>query len=241
MTSTRCFITDAGPPSHPLAGQDQSRSAGPRTSARTAFTSSVPSFKPSRWPIRWKWNSSRGGPESNLKSNLNISDNIVVKAADRVMKATRSTGRLVPLADKRIPWAAGWAGDRATLPRSCWRFRFCWRTASARKTDGIGGGSGKRCPVFPDRWNGGGHRTGRRSLSAARLDATPGLLIAPGIHSSTAAAYAALERKDFWTRFHRLSSTSFQSLVSGLPGQPPAPIPRRLMILKRLCFGNILN
>src|SRR5271156_1049080 len=52
----------------------------------------------------------RGRTRVELKSNLNISDNIVVKTAYLVLRATRSTGRIGFVLKKRIPLGAGLGG-----------------------------------------------------------------------------------------------------------------------------------
>ena len=51
-----------------------------------------------------------GRSRIDIKSNLNILDNLVVCAADSVLKATRSTGRLGFVLQKRIPLGGGLGG-----------------------------------------------------------------------------------------------------------------------------------
>src|ERR1700719_2742805 len=51
-----------------------------------------------------------GRTRIDIKSNLNIADNLVVRAADSVMKATRRTGRLGFVLQKRIPLGGGLGG-----------------------------------------------------------------------------------------------------------------------------------
>src|ERR1700733_7190969 len=51
-----------------------------------------------------------GRTKIELKSNLNISDNLILRAADAVMKAARATGALRFNLIKRIPLGGGLGG-----------------------------------------------------------------------------------------------------------------------------------
>src|SRR4029077_14159212 len=51
-----------------------------------------------------------GRTRIDIKSNVNIADNLIVGAADSVMKATRRTGRLGFVLQKRIPIGGGLGG-----------------------------------------------------------------------------------------------------------------------------------
>src|SRR5579864_3457954 len=50
---------------------------------------------------------SPGRTRIDLNSNLNIPDNLIVKAADSILIATRKTGRIGFVLRKRIPLGAG--------------------------------------------------------------------------------------------------------------------------------------
>jgi len=52
----------------------------------------------------------RGRTRLELKSNLNIPDNLILRAADAVMKAARATGTLRFSLTKRIPLGGGLGG-----------------------------------------------------------------------------------------------------------------------------------
>ena len=68
----------------------------------------------------------RGRTRIELKSNLNIPDNLIVQAADSVHEGRSRDG---PACDSNSPsefrWAAGWAADRATPLRYCSHCRCC--------------------------------------------------------------------------------------------------------------------
>src|SRR5277367_4914292 len=52
----------------------------------------------------------RGPTRIDIKSNLNIPDNLIVKAADVVLSATGATGRIGFVSQKRIPMGGGLGG-----------------------------------------------------------------------------------------------------------------------------------
>ncbi len=165
----------------------------------------------------------RGRTKIDLKSDLNIPDNIVLKAADLIMQAARTTGRLRFDLTKRIPMGGGLGGGSSNgasvllalpvLLRKPLPFEKLLELAAELGSDvpffltgGTAVGIGRGVEVYP--------------LPDAL--ARPGLLIAPGIHSSTAAAYQALQRKPL-DQVPRSIINNFQSIVLG--HQPRIPDP----------------
>jgi len=169
----------------------------------------------------------RGRSKIDLDSNLNIPDNIVLKAADLVMKAGRSTGRLRISLTKRIPLGGGLGGGSSNaasillaLPVLLGKrvpFETLMQLAAELGSDvpffltgGTALGIGRGAEVYP-------------------LPDAPshfGLLIAPGIHSSTAAAYQALQRKPL-DEIPPAIVRNFQSVVLSRqsPTASPQPLP----------------
>jgi 4-diphosphocytidyl-2-C-methyl-D-erythritol kinase len=165
----------------------------------------------------------RGRSKIDLKSNLNIPGNIVLKAAEIVMKATRSTGRFRISLTKRIPLGGGLGGGSSNaaaillaLPVLLGKrvpFETLMELAAELGSDvaffltgGTALGIGRGAEVYP----------------LPQTPAHPGLLIAPGIHSSTAAAYQALQRKDLGEISHS-NVNAFQSLVAATPNYQTNP------------------
>jgi len=138
----------------------------------------------------------RGRTRVELKSNLNISDNIVVKTAYLVLRATRSTGRIGFVLKKRIPLGAGLGGGSSNaasvlmglpvllgkplpLPRLAELAAELGSDVPFFLLGGTAAGLGRGIEIYPL------PDTSSRSV----------LLITPGIHSSTREAYVALQRK----------------------------------------------
>jgi 4-diphosphocytidyl-2-C-methyl-D-erythritol kinase len=143
----------------------------------------------------------RGRTRIELKSNLNIPGNLILQAADSVMKSARATGRLRFDLVKRIPLGGGLGGGSSNaaavllalpvLLNKQLPFERLLELAAELGSDvpffltgGTAVGIGRGAEVYP------------LPDALARLpdaSARPGLLIAPGIHSSTPAAYEALK------------------------------------------------
>ena len=139
----------------------------------------------------------RGRTRIELKSNLNIPDNLIVRAADMLLEAAGETGRLRFALTKRIPLGGG-------LGR---RFQQCRRGAACAAGSARKAGSARNTAW---NWRPSWAATSRFSCLAARrsgwaaapnsirlpdLPSRPGLVITPGIHSSTPEAYRALDRQ----------------------------------------------
>ena len=80
-------------------------------SGPTATTSCARFSRRSRWPTRWRSSSCRlAAPKLELESDLDIPDNLIVRAARLAMDAMRCTGRVRFRLRKRIPMGAGLGG-----------------------------------------------------------------------------------------------------------------------------------
>jgi 4-diphosphocytidyl-2-C-methyl-D-erythritol kinase len=128
-----------------------------------------------------------------LRDSHDIPDNLVTRAARLVLDAARVTGRVEMQLDKRIPMGAGLGGGSSdaaavllTLPALAGRVLPVLTLCSLAQQMGsdisfflLGGtavGIGRGTEVFP----------------LPDVPARPGILIAPGVHISTARAYADL-------------------------------------------------
>ncbi len=131
-----------------------------------------------------------------LKSNLNISDNIVVKAAHRVLKATRSTGQVGFVLRKRIPLGAGLGGGSSNAAAVLLGLPvLLGEPLALAKLAELAADLGSDVPFFLLGGTAVGLGRGTEIYPLPDYESRPVLLITPGIHSSTAAAYAALKRK----------------------------------------------
>jgi 4-diphosphocytidyl-2-C-methyl-D-erythritol kinase len=131
-----------------------------------------------------------------LKSNLNISDNIVVKAADLVLRATRSTGRVGFVLKKRIPLGAGLGGGSSNAAAVLLGLpALLGKPLSLPRLAELAADLGSDVPFFLLGGAAVGLGRGIEIYPLPDFGTRPVLLITPGIHSSTRDAYAALRRK----------------------------------------------
>ncbi len=141
--------------------------------------------------IEIEYRPGRSGIE--IKSNLNIPGNLIVRAADSVMKATGRTGRIGFVLHKRIPLGGGLGGGSSNAAAVLLALPFLLgKPLPIEKLMELAAGLGSDVPFFllGGTALGLGPRDG--ALSVARsFHARPALLIAPGIHVSTAEAYAS--------------------------------------------------
>ena len=131
-----------------------------------------------------------------IKSNLNISDNLVVRAADSVMAATRSSGRLGFVLQKRIPLGGGLGGGSSNAAAVLLALPFLLRKPlPIEKLMELAAGLGSDVPFFLLGGAALGLGRGTELYPLPDIPVQPAVLIAPGIHMSTAEAYAKLDRE----------------------------------------------
>ncbi len=161
-----------------------------------------------------------------LKSNLNIPDNLILRAADAVMRATRSTGRLRFKLTKRIPLGSGLGGGSSNAAAVLLALpALLKKKLPLEKLMELAAGLGSDVPFFLIGGSAVGIGRGTELYPLPDIPLSPGLLIIPDIHSSTAAAYAALNRKAM-DETSQAILLSFQSFVLGAwsahkPTSPP--------------------
>jgi 4-diphosphocytidyl-2-C-methyl-D-erythritol kinase len=137
-----------------------------------------------------------GRTQIDIKSNLNIADNLIARAADSVMKATRRTGRLGFVLQKRIPLGGGLGGGSSnaaavllTLPL------LLGKPLPIEKLMELAAGLGSDVSFFLLGGTAVGLGRGTELYPLPDAASRPALLVAPGIHVSTKEAYSQLGRE----------------------------------------------
>ena len=132
----------------------------------------------------------------NLTSVPEIRDNLVARAAGLVLDATRSSGRLAIRLTKRIPMGAGLGGGSSDAAAVLLALPvLIGKRLPAAELLRLAASLGSDVPFFL--LGGTVVGLGRGEELYPLPDAAPfhGVLVAPGIHVSTAQAYAALGRE----------------------------------------------
>jgi 4-diphosphocytidyl-2-C-methyl-D-erythritol kinase len=138
----------------------------------------------------------RGRTKIDLKSNLNIPGNLILRAADSLMKAVRATGRLSFDLRKRIPLGGGLGGGSSNAAAVLLALPVLLnKRVPLERLMELAAELGSDVPFFLTGGTAVGLGRGTELYPLPDAPSRPGLLIAPGIHSSTAAAYQALHRK----------------------------------------------
>jgi 4-diphosphocytidyl-2-C-methyl-D-erythritol kinase len=138
----------------------------------------------------------RGRTKIELKSNLNIPGNLILRAADVILKAARATGRITFSLTKRIPLGGGLGGGSSNAAAVLLALpRLLKKSIAMEKLMELATGLGSDVPFFLLGGTAAGLGRGTELYPLPDAQPIPGLLITPGIHSATAAAYTALERK----------------------------------------------
>jgi 4-diphosphocytidyl-2-C-methyl-D-erythritol kinase len=137
-----------------------------------------------------------GRTRIDIKSNLNIADNLIVRAADSVMKATRRTGRLGFVLQKRIPLGGGLGGGSSNAAAVLLALPLLLgKPLPIEKLMELAAGLGSDVPFFLLGGTALGLGRGTELYPFPDIAPRPALLIAPGIHVSTAEAYSQLGRE----------------------------------------------
>jgi 4-diphosphocytidyl-2-C-methyl-D-erythritol kinase len=167
----------------------------------------------------------RGRTRVDLKSNLNITDNIVLKAAVMLMRAARVTGRLGIRLTKRIPLGGGLGGGSSNAASILLALpALLGKHVPFEKLTELAAELGSDVPFFLTGGTAVGIGRGAEVYPLPDSPSRPGLLIAPGIHSSTAAAYQALRREPL-DEVPPAIINNFQSVVSATRNYQTNPPP----------------
>jgi 4-diphosphocytidyl-2-C-methyl-D-erythritol kinase len=131
-----------------------------------------------------------------LKSNVDIADNLVVRAARLAMDAMRITGRVSFRLTKRIPTGAGLGGGSSDAAAVLIALPvLAGRRIPPEKLLELAGELGSDVPFFLVGGTAVGLGRGTEVYPLPDLPPARGLVIAPGLHVSTAEAYRALGRE----------------------------------------------
>lgn len=130
-----------------------------------------------------------------LESNIEIPGNLILKATDLVMRASKAKGQLRMRLHKRIPMGSGLGGGSSNAATILLVLPALFKKSlSLEKLLELASELGSDVPFFLIGGTAVGLGRGTEIYPLPDVAASPGLLITPEIHSSTAAAYAALER-----------------------------------------------
>jgi 4-diphosphocytidyl-2-C-methyl-D-erythritol kinase len=136
----------------------------------------------------------RGRTRIDIHSNLNIPDNLIVRAADSVLRAARSTGRVRFQLRKRIPLGSGLGGGSSNAAAVLLALPvMLGKPLPLEKLMEIACELGSDVPFFLIGGTAVGLGRGTELYPLPDLAARPALVITPGIHSSTVEAYRALD------------------------------------------------
>ena len=138
----------------------------------------------------------RGRTRMELNSNLNIPGNLILQAADSLMKTARATGSLRFDLLKRIPLGGGLGGGSSNAAAVLLALPVLLKKRIPfEKLLELAAGLGSDVPFFLTGGTAVGIGRGAEVYPLPDAPARPGLLVTTGVHSSTAAAYTALHRK----------------------------------------------
>jgi 4-diphosphocytidyl-2-C-methyl-D-erythritol kinase len=136
-----------------------------------------------------------GRTRIDLNSNLNIPDNLIVRAADSVLKETRKTARIGFVLKKRIPLGAGLGGGSSNAATVLLALpKLLGKPLPMEKLMELAAELGSDVPFFLLGGAAVGLGRGTELYPLPDLPKLPALLITPGIHVSTPDAYRALGR-----------------------------------------------
>jgi len=156
-----------------------------------------------------------------LKSDLNIPDNIIVRAADSVLQATRRTGRFGFVLQKRVPLGGGLGGGSSNAAAVLLALPVLLRKPlPMEKLLELAASLGSDVPFFLLGGTAIGLGRGTELYALPDAPAHPALLIAPGIHISTPEAYARLGRK-FQTASPTTAANTFNPVAWRIANASP--------------------
>ncbi|HEX5226529.1 MAG TPA: 4-(cytidine 5'-diphospho)-2-C-methyl-D-erythritol kinase [Bryobacteraceae bacterium] len=137
-----------------------------------------------------------GRTKIELISNVEIPGNLILKACDLVLRATRAKGQFRIRLRKRIPMGGGLGGGSSNAAAMILALPVLLkRPLNVEKMLEIASELGSDVPFFLMGGTAVGLGRGTELYPLPDTPASPGLLITPEVHSSTAMAYAALKRK----------------------------------------------
>lgn len=138
----------------------------------------------------------RGRTKIELQSNIDIPGNLILKAADRVLLASRANCQLRIRLIKRIPMGGGLGGGSSNAAAILLALPVLLKKRlPLENLTEIAAELGSDVPFFLLGGTAVGIGRGTELYPMSDVPPSPGLLITPNVHSSTAEAYAALGRE----------------------------------------------
>ena len=138
----------------------------------------------------------RGRTRIDIKSNFNIPDNLIVKAADSILCATGVTGQLGFVLTKNIPLGGGLGGGSSDAAAVLLALpRLIKRPLAYGKLLELAESLGSDVPFFLLGGTAAAIGRGTELFPLPDRPSRNALLITPGLHVSTADAYRALARE----------------------------------------------
>lgn len=154
-----------------------------------------------------------------LDDALGIADNLVTRAAAAVLDAIRVRGELRMKLVKRIPMGAGLGGGSSDAAAVLLALPvLAGRNLAPEQAGAIAQALGSDINFFLQGGTAAAIGRGTELFPLPDAPARPGVLVAPGVHVSTAEAYRALSTR-LTPDLHQNKINSFQSLIwCGLQG-----------------------
>jgi len=138
----------------------------------------------------------RGRTRIEIESSLDIPDNLIVKAADGVLRSARATGCFRFRLTKRIPLGSGLGGGSSNAAAVLLALPvLLGKPLPLLKMLEIAAELGSDVPFFLMGGAAAGLGRGTELYPLPDVTNQPALLVTPGIHSSTTEAYRRLQRK----------------------------------------------
>jgi len=148
-----------------------------------------------------------------LVDELQIADNLVVRAARLVMDAVRASGQIEMRLTKRIPMGAGLGGGSSDAAAVLLALpALMGRHVDLPMLCSIGGQLGSDVPFFLLGGTAVGIGRGSELFPLPDTPSQQGILVAPGIHVNTARAYRDLSPR-LTTELQQNKMVSFQSVA----------------------------
>jgi 4-diphosphocytidyl-2-C-methyl-D-erythritol kinase len=136
-----------------------------------------------------------GRTKVELKSNIEIPANLVLKATDLVLGATKAKGQLRMRLTKRIPLGSGLGGGSSNAASVLLALPVLLkRPIKLEKMLDLASQLGSDVPFFVLGGSAVGLGRGTELYPLPDISPLPGIVVASNIHSSTSQAYAALNR-----------------------------------------------
>src|SRR5689334_14363795 len=146
-----------------------------------------------------------------LEDELDIPENLVLKAAAHVLEAMQVSGHLAMRLNKRIPLGGGLGGGSSDAAAVLLALPvLAGRVIETTRLLGLAERLGSDVPFFLLGGTAAGIGTGTELIPLPDTAPRPGVVVSTGVPVSTAAAYAALDAQ-LTTEFQQNKIVSFQS------------------------------